>query len=375
MTQATRNVIQVSCSRATAVLTIGLSLLLGMVTGCSRSESQQAAPQRVTVYMYSEYIDPELIPAFEKATGMQLLVDVYEDSESMLAKMSKAGGDSQYDVIVVSDVVVPALISLKLVQPLDKSQVPNQVNVAEDFKEPPFDPGSRFSLPYQWGTVGLMYRKDLVPGEEVSWSVMFDATRQPGTFVLMDSMRDMLGIALRYQGKSMNSRNPAEIRAAGELLLAAKKSPRCLGFEGGVGGKNKVLAGEAGLAVVYNGDAVRGIAELAEAGKGEPFAFVIPKEGGVIWTDVMMVSSKAPNPAGGHQFINFILDAQNGAKLSNFNHYASPNKASMPMIDEADRNNPDIYPDAATMKTLEYLTDVGADTRLYDEVWTMVKSR
>ncbi len=375
MTRTTNNVTQMGWLKTTTALAVGVGLLMSMVIGCSRSESQQAQPKRVTVYMYSEYIDPELIPAFEKATGMQLLIDVYEDSESMLAKMSKAGGDSQYDVIVVSDVVVPALMSLKLVQPLDMSQVPNRVNVTDDFKEPPFDPGSKFSLPYQWGTVGLMYRKDLVSGDEVSWSMMFDATRQPGTFVMMDSMRDMIGIALRYQGKSMNSRNPAEIRAAGELLLAAKKSPRCLGFEGGVGGKNKVLAGEAGMAVVYNGDAVRSIAELAEAGKGEPFAFVIPKEGGVIWTDVMMISSKAPNVAGGHQFINFILDAKNGAKLSNFNHYATPNKASMPMIEEADRTNPDIYPDAATMKTLEYLTDVGADTRLFDEVWTMVKSR
>ncbi|NJL31605.1 MAG: spermidine/putrescine ABC transporter substrate-binding protein [Phycisphaerales bacterium] len=352
-----------------------LTMLLLAVVGCARQESQQQEAKRVTVYMYSEYIDPELIPEFEKLTGMKLQVDVYEDSESMLAKMSKAGGDSQYDVIVVSDVVVPALINLKLVQPLDMSVIPNAVNVGDDFKQPPFDPGSRFSLPYQWGTVGLMYRKGLLPGDEVSWSVLFDSSKQTGSFTLMDSMRDMIGIALRYHGKSMNSTSPADIMAAGELLLGAKKSSKCLGFEGGVGGKNKVLAGEAGLAVVYNGDAVRGISEQAEQNKTSTLAFAIPKEGGVIWTDVMMVPSKAPNVQGGHQFINFILDAQNGAKLSNFNRYATPNKASMPMIAEADRNDPDIYPDAATMKTLEYLTDVGADTKLFDEVWTMVKSR
>ena len=370
---------QFSCGRVPMswmmLLWMVLCLTLLPVAGCSNRDAQARESKRVTVYMYSEYIDPDLIPTFEKLTGMKLQIDVYEDSESMLAKMSKAGGDSQYDVIVVSDVVVPALINLKLVQPLDMSAIPNAANVAEGFRQPPFDPGSKFSLPYQWGTVGLMYRKDLIPGDDISWSVIFDPTKQSGSFVLMDSMRDMIGIALRYQGKSMNSTNPLEIKAAGDLLLAAKKSPKCLGFEGGVGGKNRVLAGEAAMAVVYNGDAVRAISEHAEHDKSTTLAFVIPKEGGVIWTDVMMIPAKAPNATGGHLFINFILSANHGAALSNFNRYATPNQASLPMIHEADRNDPDIYPDAATMKSLEYLTDVGHDTRLFDEVWTMVKSR
>ncbi len=239
----------------------------------------------------------------------------------------------------------------------------------DEFRDPPFDPEGKYSLPYQWGTNGLMYRKDKLPDLEKSWAVVFDPARQPGPFVLMDSMRDMLGAALKYLGHSVNSTNPDELKAAGELVLKAKKSAKCLGFEGGVGGKNRVLAGTASLAMVYNGDCVRAMDEDPNV------AFMLPKEGSIIWTDAMTVPSRAPHPDYAYKFINFILDPEVGAKLSNFNRYATPNKASLPLIAPADRANPAIYPSPEEMKSLQYLKDVGADTRLYDEVWTAVKSR
>ncbi len=336
--------------------------------------SSLGAVEEVVVYMYSEYIDPELVGAFEAQTGMRCRIDVYESSEEMFAKVSQAGGDSQYDVLVVSDVIVPALVKSRLVRELDRSLIPNATNVDRAFTDPPFDPGSKFSLPYQWGTIGLMYRKDKipVPPEEASWAAVFDTPHQPGAFVLMDSLRDTLGIALRYLGHDMNSTDPAHLRAATDLLLRAKSSALCKGFEGGVGGKNKVLAGEADLAVVYNGDAIRGI---NEEDKRDTLAFVVPREGSVIWTDVMVITTRAPNAAGGHRFIDFILEAKNGAQLSNFNRYPSPNAASLPMILEEDRVNPEIYPSPQRMSKLAYLHDLGAATRLYDEAWTAVKSR
>ena len=345
-----------------------------VVWGCSQSEKVPDAPgqpkkPRVTVYMYSEYIAPELPKEFEKQTGMPVKIDVYENTEEMMAKLQRAGGVSQYDVVVVSDHAIPVLAKLDLIQPLNLEKIPNAKNVSGQFKSPPYDPGSKYSLPYQWGTVGLMVRKDKAPQAEPTWALLFDAEKQPGPFVLIDSMRDMLGVALKSLGHSVNSRKPEELKAASEAVLRAKKSPKCLGFEGGVGGKNKVADGTATLAVVYNGDAIKAI----EENKG--LGYILPKEGSIIWVDAMTIPAKAPNVEGAHAFIHFILGAEVGAKLSDFNRYATPNAASLPLVKKEDRENPAIYPPQEELKKLEYIEDVGDATRLYDEVWTAAKAR
>ena len=327
------------------------------------------AAKKVNVYMWSEYIDPKIPEAFEKETGLKVRIDVYESTEDMQAKLQQAGGDRQYDVVVASDHVIPVLAKLKLIQPLPADKIANKANVAERFQNPSYDPGSKYSLPYQWGTMGLIYRKDKAPQLEASWAAVFDEAKQPGPFVLIDSMRDMMAAALKFQGQSINARKPEQLKAAGELILKAKKSPKMVAFEGGVGGKNKVASGDATLAIVYNGDAIRALDE------DKNLEFVVPKEGTLIWVDAMTIPAHAPNLEGACKFINYMLDANVGAQLSNFNRYATPNAKSMPMIEAKDRENPRIYPSEELMKKMEYLEDLGDDTRLYDETWTAIKSR
>jgi len=350
--------------RATA--TALAAALLAALVGCSRPSSEQG--KVLNVYMWSEYIDPQIPEDFESQTGIKVRVDVYESTEDMMAKLQH-GGAGQYDMVVVSDHAVPVLAKLGLLEPLDMGRIPNAANVDPRFKSPGYDPDNKYSLPYQWGTVGLMYRKDRIPEFDPSWAVLFAPDKQAGPFVLIDSMRDMLGVALKYLGHSANSVSLEEIRRAGELVLAAKKSPQAVGFEGGVGGKNKVLSKAAALAIVYNGDALRAIEE------DDQIAFVVPKEGSIVWVDAMVVTKGAANPGAAHQFINFILDPGIGGQLSNFNQYATPNLAAMPFIDEAARNDPAVYPPAEVFSKLEYLEDVGDATKLYDEIWTGVKSQ
>lgn len=323
-----------------------------------------AAEKPVMMLSYSEYIDPEIAKAYEAATGVKVQIDVYESQDDMLAKL-QAGGVSQYDIVVATDVVVPTMIKLALVQKLDKTAIPNGVNIMEKFKNPAFDPGNTYSYPYQWGTIGLMYATAKVKGD-VSWALLFDEAKQPGPFVMMDEMRSMSGIAAMFLGYNASTRKPEEIKACGALLAKAKASSKCIGFDGGVGGMNKVLAGEAVAAVVYNGDAVRNIMD-------EKFAYTVPKEGGILWVDNMLICAKAPNKAGGEKFINHILDAKVGAQLSNFNRYATPNQASMPLITEADQKNTGIYPTAEQLKVCQFQEDVGAETKIYDQVWTAMK--
>lgn len=356
MSFAMRRIVVMGC--------VSVAGLLGLA--CSKSPADKS--RQLNVYMWSEYIDPAIPAEFERATGIKVRVSVYESSEEMMAKLQQAGGSEQYDLLVASDHILPVLERLKLIRPLDLAKISNRANLAGRFQNPAYDPGNRYSIPYLWGTVGLMYRKDrgaVAP----TWAMVLEPERQPGAFVLIDSMRDMLAVAERFKAYSVNTRNPEQVRTAGELVLAAKKSAKCLGFEGGVGGKSKVVSGDAMLAIVYNGDAVRAMSEDPNVD------FTIPAEGSILWVDAMAIPSGAPNSDGAHKFINYLLEAKTGAKLANFIRYASPNVAALPLVNADDRNNQKIYPPESLMSRLEYLEDLGADTRLYDEVWTAVKAR
>lgn len=338
-------------------------------SACNRSGGSGDAAGEVKVYMWSEYIDPAIVEDFERQTGLAVRLSVYERTEDMMAKLRHAGGAEQYDVVIMSDHAVPVMAKAGLIRPLDAGKLPHLVNVADRFKAPPYDPGGKFSVPYQWGTMGILYRKDKLGEIEPSWGVLLAPARVPGTFVLIDSKRDMLAAALKYEGHSVNSKQPAEVGSAADLIARAKAHDRCKGFEAGVEGKNKVVAGEQSLAIVYNGDGVRALAE-------EPAtAFVLPREGSIIWVDAMTITAKAPNADGAHRFIDFILDPAVGAKLSNFTRFASPNTKAIPLINEADRNNPVIYPPEEDIRRMEYLEDLGESARLYDEAWTSIKNR
>jgi spermidine/putrescine transport system substrate-binding protein len=345
-----------------------LCALALLLAGCG---SAPAPPAALNLYLWSEYLDPQIPADFTAKTGVEVKVSVYESSEEMLAKLQHAGGAGQYDLAVVSNMLVPTLVQLKLIQALDHHRIPNRRNLDSLFLDPAYDPGNRHSLAYQWGTVGLLYNKSKLPDLEPSWGVLFDPAKQRGSFVLIDEMRDQLGAALRFLGYSANSADPEELRRAGLLVLEAKKSARARGFEGGVGGKNKVAAGLADLAVVWSGDALRAIEEDP---RGE-LAYLLPREGSIIWADAMVVPAQAPNPEAAHRFIDYLLDARVGAQLSRYTRYASPNQAARPLLPKEDLENPVLYPPPEVLSRLEYQREVGEAVRLYDEVWTEVKSR
>lgn len=328
--------------------------------------SAWAQKNRLNLFIWSEYIDPKIIENFEKDFDCKVTVDLYEDNESMVAKL-RGGGTSLYDIVVPSDYIIPAMIAQKLLAPLRHENIPNMKNIDPKFANREFDPGNKYTMPYQWGTVGIYVRK--APGETIdeTWGLMFDPKKQIGSFLLIDDARSCIGAALRYKGYSVNSTDKKQLREARDLLLQAKK--RSLGFEGGVGGKNKVLGKVCKMAIVYNGDAVRGMGEDPET------YFFVPREGSTIWLDNMAVPAKAPNRDMAEKFINYILDAKVGAQLSNFNQYATPNAAARAYINPKDLQNPAIYPTAEQMKVLEFIKDLGAKNPWYDELWTSIKAK
>ncbi len=324
------------------------------------------AAQSLRLFIWSEYLDPAVVADFEKEFHAKVSIDLYEDESAMMAKL-QAGGASLYDVVVPPDHKVTALIKLNLIAPLRHENIPNLKNLDEKFASPPYDRGNKYTVAYQWGTVGIYARKPVAGPAPDSWSVLFDPKMQAGPFVLMDSARDLIGAALKFKGHSLNSTEPAHLREARDLLIAAKK--RCLGFDGSVGGKNKILSKAAKAAMVYSGEAVRGITEDTNT------FYFIPKEGSQIWQDNLAVLAKAPHRDLAEQFINYLLDGKVSARISAFTQFATPNKAARVHLDEKILKNPAIYPPPDVMAKLEFLEDLGAKARLYDEVWTAVKAK
>jgi spermidine/putrescine transport system substrate-binding protein len=328
--------------------------------------SAHAQKNKLNLYIWSEYMDPKIIEQFSKENDCKVTIDLFEDLESMMAKL-QAGGTSLYDVVWPSDYIVQPLIKNGLLAPLRKDNIPNLKNIDPKFMNREYDPGNVYTTPYLWGTVGIYVRKK--PGETIdeTWGLLFDPKKSIGSFLLMDDARAMIGAALKYKGYSLNSVDKKQLKEARDVMIEAKK--RSIGFDGGVGIKNKVLAKVCRLGVVYNGDAVRGMKDDSET------YYFIPREGTEIWVDNMAVPAKAPNRDMAEKFINYILDAKIGAQLANFIQYPTPNAAARPLISEADLKNVAIYPTEEQMKTLEFVKDLGSKTGWYDELWTGVKSK
>jgi spermidine/putrescine transport system substrate-binding protein len=328
--------------------------------------SARAQKNKLNLFIWSEYIDPAVIQSFEKAYDCKVTIDLYEDNESMLAKL-QGGGTSLYDIVVPSNYIIPSMIGQKLLAPLRHENIPNIKNLDPRFAGRDYDPGNKYTVPYQWGTIGLYVRKR--PGETIdeTWGLIFDARKQIGAFLMIDDARSAIGIALKYKGYSFNSTDKKQLREARDLLIEARK--RSLGFEGGVGAKNKVLGKVCRVGTVFNGDAVRGMREDPDT------YYFIPREGSEIWLDNMAVPARAPHRAMAETFINYILDPRIGGKISNFNQYATPNKAALEFIKPDDLKNPVIYPPPDVMNKLEFVKDLGGRAAWYDEFWTSIKSK
>lgn len=342
-------------------------LAVTMFAGCD-DQKKAESKEKVSVLIYSEYIDPAMLEDFKAKTGYELQLELYEAQEEMIGKL-QASGSNGYDVIIASDVVIQQMISLGLVAKVDSTKISNRVNVAEKFKRAAYDLTNDYAWPYLWGTTGILYRDSTINPDSVSYSMLFDAKNTKGNFSLLEESRSMISIALLAIGLDPNTTNQEEITKAVDYILQAKKNPHFVGFDGSVSGKDKVLSREDWAAIVFNGEAMAAIDE------DSTLRYAIPQEGSFMWVDCMLLSAKAPNPDGAYKFMDYILDAKVGAQLAKYISYATPNSASLAVLDDEFVSNRVINPDKATMDRMVFLADPGEAASLYDEAWTVVKTR
>jgi spermidine/putrescine transport system substrate-binding protein len=343
----------------------GKSALPPVIEAYGLRVPRDSLASRLYVFNFTDYLAPVLAERFEREYGVKVVVDFYDHTDAMIAKLL-AGGIGQYDLVVASDYAVSVLRTRDLLEPLDRALLPNLANLDTTFRGLPFDPENAYSACYQWGTTGLGIRTDRVAGDRPldTWRLVFDPTDAVGPFTMLDEPREVIGAALKYLGYSANTVDTLELARA-ESLLSMQRG-RVLAYASATGGRDLLAAGDALVAQGYSGDMTTARAEIPAV------RYVIPREGSTIWTDNMVVPVRARSRYTAGVFINFVLDARNGADLTNYTRFASPNRAALPYVDSALTADPAVFPPPAARARLEVLRDLGAATRLYDAVWTRV---
>jgi spermidine/putrescine-binding protein len=280
----------------------------------------------------------------------------------MLARV--VAGGAQYDVVVPSDYMIEIMLEDDLLLPLTRAAVPNITNVDAEFIDPPYDPGLVHSVPYLWGTTGLGLNVELLGDVEPSWALVFDpevAEQLPGRILLLDDARETMGAALHWLGHSPNTTDEDELNAAADVIATARAWT--LAYDSDLYAE-LLVAGEVVVSLGYSGN-------FLDAFDGdERFAYVVPKEGATLWTDNLAILATAPHPCTAHTFLDFILRPQQGARLTNYISYPSPNALAAPFVDADILSDPAVYPDEETLDRLEFLRDTGDTEILYSDLFT-----
>ena len=327
----------------------------------------------VNVCSWGEYIDEDLIGQFEEATGIRVNYQTVESNETLYSLLKSGGAD--YDVVVPSDYMIAKLIEEDMLEELDYSNIPNYALIDERFKGLSFDPGERYTVPYTWGTLGIIYNRNMVDGEITSWSALYD-DRYAGNVLLINNSRDAMGAALMYLGYSVNTTDPDEIRAAFQVIEDANRRGV---FQGRVMDEvfQKMEGGNAAIATYYAGDYLSMVDNQAD---GVDLAFVIPEEGSNWFVDAMCVLKDAPHKTEAEMWINFIASTE--ANLANMDYiwYASPNREALEQYpayyeelygEELDQETYEIM--AAPPEVLErcevYENLPGETQKLYSQLW------
>lgn len=333
----------------------------------------QAEDRKLYLFNWTQYMDPEIITAFEEAFDVEVVENYYNSLPEMLAKLN-AGGVSQYDIIVPSNYYVPRLINTGLVQKIDKAKVPNLANVDAQFKDPSFDPGANYTVPYQWGVTGLVYNASTFKDAPKSWSLLFDpAVNASYPFSLMGDGQVSMGAACAYLGHGYDCTGMDAWREAARLLIETKHRDNFSGFSDGTPTLQQLARKVTHGALSYNGDYLFYLDENPES--FADIKYMIPDEGAEKWVDSMMIPAKAPHPELAHAFINFLLDAKVGAQLSNYNYYASPNAAARPYLDEV-LTQPPIQPSEDDMARLHFSPSLsGEQLQIFQQLWSEVQAR
>lgn len=339
------------------LLIVIIAILTAVITtGCGESKPE------INVYNWGDYIDPQVLDMFEEEYGVKVIYDTYATNEDLYIKLKQGG--SSYDVIFPSDYMIERMIKEDLLAKINMNNIDQLSNIDSKFLSLDYDPDIAYSVPYMWGTVGIIYNKTMVSRPLTSWTDLWDEEFS-GQIIMLNSQRDTLAVALKKLGYSMNTRNISELEEARDELIAQK--PIVYAYLGDEV-KGVITGGEAAIAVVWSGDAVAMIQE------NEDLEYILPIEGTNLWFDAMVIPKNAKNQADAEKFINFMTRPDIAALNAEYIGYSSPIPAAVEMLPEEIQNSQVAYPDDEMLRNTEIFKDPQDILSEYDRIWTEITS-
>jgi spermidine/putrescine transport system substrate-binding protein len=339
----------------TAVLSV-----TAVLTGCGGASSDRTT---LKVYNWGDYIGEDVVKKFEDKFNVNVVYDTFPTNEEMYAKLKSGGSD--YDVAIPSDYMIKRMIDEGMVKKIDFANVPNYKYIESKFKNLAFDPKNEYSVPYMWGTVGIIYNKTMVKEPVDSWNILWDKKYDKQIFML-DSQRDSIGITLKKLGYSLNTKNLDELEKAKDELIKQKSIVQAyVGDEV----KDKMIMGEGALAVVWSGDAVY------MKSQNKDLEYAIPKEGSNLWFDSMVIPNTAKHQKEAEEFINFMCDTDIALDNTNYIGYSTPQTEAKKKLDPALLKDIAAYPTDDQIKNCEVFEDLADSIKDYDRIWTEITSK
>ncbi|MBL7716787.1 MAG: spermidine/putrescine ABC transporter substrate-binding protein [Bdellovibrionales bacterium] len=336
-----------------------LSLVVAVASGCTKASSEKV----LHVASWSNYVTPDVAAAFQARTGIKVQVSNYSSNEELLAKLQ--AGASGYDLAFPSDYMVLVMTKLGLLQPIETGKIPGFKNLDKKWLGKSFDPKNEYSVPFDWGTTGIAYNSEAVKEPITSWKDLFERKDLAGKVTFLDDSRETIAAALKASGKSLNSKNAADLEIAKKLLMGAR--PRIKAFSSET--QEPLVSGDFVAAHAYMTDALQ--ARARTSGK---IRYVIPKEGSTLWIDTMVIPKGAQNVEEARRFVDFMLDPTVASTLIQ-KIWVSPANALVPnLLPPNFKNEEGLFPKDAQLKNSEMLEDLGEGITAWDRVWTEIKA-
>ena len=337
---------------------LALVLILVMVSCCALSE------EVVNLYNWYDYMDETVFDDFYAETGIKVNCMYFTQNEDMMIQLRVSPG--AYDLVIPSDYCVERMIKEGLIQEINFDNVPNYSYIMDSLKGADYDPDSKYTVPFMWGTVGILYDTTKVSAEEVTtWAVLWDE-KYKDDIIMMDSLRDGMMVGAKYLGYSLNTSDPLELKSIKDALIVQKRLAKAYYVDET---KDKMVKGDAALALIYSGDA------LYAMEKNENLAYSIPAEGSNIWVDPLVIPASAKNKENAEKLINFLCRPDIAQRNCEYIYYSSPNTGAIELMGEEYTSNTTINPSEELTANCEFYHDLDEKTlTLYTNFWEQVKN-
>ncbi|MBE5781181.1 MAG: spermidine/putrescine ABC transporter substrate-binding protein [Clostridiales bacterium] len=332
-----------------------------LLTGCGGGTETTAT---LRIYNWGDYIDDQVLADFRaEHPEINVIYDMFDSNEAMLAKLE---GGAEYDILFPSDYMIEKLIAEDMVQELDLDRIEGLENLSPSFMNMAFDPENKYSIPYMWGTVGILYNTTMVKEPVESWDILWDE-KYSGQIVMYDSVRDSMGVALKRMGESVNTTDTAKLEAAINSLKEQKPLVMAYMMDNA---KSTMINGGAAMAVVYSGDAIFCM------GENEELAYAVPKEGSNVWVDGIVItnSCQGENLDAAYTFLSYLCEAEVAKANSEYIGYATPNAAALELMDESVKNDAAYNPPQEVLERCEVYLDLGENEAIYARYWEEFKA-